>query len=382
MQKLLTIIGARPQIIKAAAISRAIKNSFSHKVSETIIHTGQHYDLNMSEVFFSELEIPKPDFNLGVGSGTHGKQTAAMIEGIEKLLIEGKPDYCLIYGDTNSTLAAAVAASKLHVPVIHVEAGLRSYNRKMPEEINRVVSDHLSTLLFAPTDTGFNNLVKEGFNNTNQFPFSAEYPGIFKSGDIMLDNSLFFSTKTPELSGITEKLGLDKNKFVLATIHRSENTDDINKLDLIFRALYQISHQYNLPIVLPLHPRTKKIYQEKLASNHLKQFPKNEKIRIVEPVSFLDMIELEKNTELIMTDSGGVQKEAYFFEKPCVILREETEWVEIVEQGMAIVAGSDFERITLAYSKLKEKKNSDFPGIFGNGKASEFILESIVRNNN
>jgi len=379
MLKLLTIIGARPQIIKAAALSRAIRNKFNKRLIEIIVHTSQHYDQNMSEVFFEELGIPRPHYNLAVGSGRHGIQTARMIEGIEDLIISVKPDYVVLYGDTNSTLAGGVAASKLSVPVVHIEAGLRSFNRKMPEEINRIVCDHLSTLLFSPTATGFNNLVNEGFNRHTKPPYTPDNPSIFHCGDIMYDNSLYFSEIAAEKSNILSDLNLKSSDYALATLHRDHNTDNQANFSSIIDAFIQISK--NTQLVLPLHPRTKKVLLSDVNKSLYQRVKLNSNLKIIDPVSFLDMIQLEQNARLIMTDSGGVQKEAYFFNKPCIILRPETEWVEVLETGAAILAGADYDKITAAFEKLVNLKNIEFPEIFGDGHAAEFICETILKNN-
>jgi UDP-GlcNAc3NAcA epimerase len=261
MLKIVTIVGARPQIIKAAAISRAIKNNYTTQLEEVIVHTGQHYDENMSEVFFNQLQIPKPKHNLQVGSGAHGAQTAKMIEGIEKILVDEKADGIILYGDTNSTLAGAVAASKIDIPVIHMEAGLRSYNKAMPEEINRIMCDHVSTLLFSPTKTGIINLEKEGFKANSIAPYSKDHPGAFHCGDVMYDNSLFFSGIADKDSTILDTLNLKSNPFILCTIHRNANTDDAKNLNAIFRALLDVGEKHQLKIVLPLHPRTNKMME-------------------------------------------------------------------------------------------------------------------------
>jgi len=375
--KILTIIGARPQIIKAAALSRAIKTSFSGEIKEIIVHTGQHYDNNMSQVFFDELGIPKPDYNLNVGSASHGKQTAQMINGIEELLLEEKPDFIVLYGDTNSTLAGAIAASKIHVPIVHIEAGLRSFNKKMPEEINRIMCDHASTLLFSPTKTGLQNLKNEGFK-TNEAPFSADKPGIFHCGDIMYDNSLHFSEVAEEKTNLINKLKLNGKDFFLATIHRDHNTDYPDRLENIFKGLIEIAEERNIQIIVPIHPRTKKKIED-LPGQVKSNIKSNSKLNIIPPVSFLEMIALEKNAKLIITDSGGVQKEAYFFNKPCVILREQTEWVEILETSTGVLANP--ANIKTSVDQLLNKE-LEFPAIFGDGKAAEFICETMLNNYN
>src|SRR6201988_4869005 len=376
--KIVTIIGARPQIIKAAALSRAIKRKFSDSITEIIVHTGQHYDENMSQVFFDELGIPAPNYNLNVGSGSHGKQTATMIAGIEEILINEKPQAIVLYGDTNSTLAGAIAASKIHVPVVHIEAGLRSFNKAMPEEVNRIMCDHISTLLFSPTKTGFNNLLKEGFSSTAQAPYTANNPKIYHCGDVMYDNSLYFSEVAETKTNIITKLQLEKNKFILATIHRNNNTDEPDRLNALFSALYKISEEHQMDVVLPLHPRTAKLLDVNLNSDLLKQVRASNRFKITEPVSFLEMIALEKNCQIVMTDSGGVQKEAFYFEKPCVILRPETEWVELVECGTAVITDANEEKIISAYKNLTTKKDLQFPKLYGDGKASEFICSEMI----
>lgn len=379
MLKLLTIIGARPQIIKAAALSRAIKNDFSEQITEVIVHTGQHYDENMSQVFFDELDIPHPNYNLNVGSGSHGKQTAAMIDGIEEILLKEKPNAIILYGDTNSTLAGAIAASKIHVPVVHIEAGLRSFNKSMPEEINRIMCDHVSTLLFSPTKAGYQNLIKEGFEANNAAPYSIDNPKIYHCGDVMFDNSLHFSGIAEKKSGILDQLQLTKNNFVLATIHRNNNTDEPARLNAIFSALDQITKLHNTKVVLPLHPRTAKLLSQNLDAALFSSIKTNKLIMITEPVSFLEMIALEKNTQLILTDSGGVQKEAFFFEKPCMILRSETEWTELVDCKAAIVADADETKIVDTFNFFIKNKPTSFPRLFGDGKASHFICSEIIK---
>jgi UDP-GlcNAc3NAcA epimerase len=380
--KIVTIIGARPQIIKAAALSRAITNHFRNEILEVIVHTGQHYDTNMSQVFIDELGIPEPDYNLNIGSASHGVQTARMIEGIEQILLDEKPDYLVLYGDTNSTLAGAVAASKIHVPIAHIEAGLRSFNKSMPEEINRIMCDHASTLLFSPTKTGFNNLVREGFDPGGQGPFTADHPGVFHCGDVMYDNSLYFKDIAEQRSSVLQELDLAGKPFILSTIHRDNNTDDPERLSSIFRALLEIAENEKTEVVLPLHPRTAKLLDKNLFNGLHEQVRNSEYLKLVPPVSFLDMIMLESNCELVMTDSGGVQKEAYFFEKPAIILRSETEWKEIVEEGCGIIVNADEQKIKEVFYHFKKSGDTlQFPAIFGDGKAAVFISETMLKNN-
>jgi len=378
MKYILTIIGTRPQIIKAAALSRAIRNHFSSQIKETIIHTGQHYDENMSQVFFDEMKVPKPDHNLEVGSANHAKQTAVMIEKLEAILLKEQPDFVVLYGDTNSTLAGSVAASKLAIPIAHIEAGLRSFNKSMPEETNRIVCDHTSTLLFTPTQAGQNNLVKEGFNIKSNPPYTADNPGVFYCGDIMYDNSIYFAKIAEGKSNILKKYDLQKNQFILGTIHRDNNTDDPKRLNAIFEAIHKIAHDNQIDILLPLHPRTSKILKENLKPETFKNINANPFIKIIPPVSFLDIVLLEKNCKMVMTDSGGLQKEAYFFNKPVIILRAETEWVEIVENGTAIITDAITENILKAFQHFEKKKDLSYPAIFGDGKAAEFICKKIL----
>ncbi|MBL7911139.1 MAG: UDP-N-acetylglucosamine 2-epimerase (non-hydrolyzing) [Bacteroidia bacterium] len=377
--KIVTIIGARPQIIKAAALSRAIKNKYTGQIKEIIVHTGQHYDANMSQIFFDELGIPMPDYNLNVGSGGHGTQTATMITGIEEILLKEKPNGIVLYGDTNSTLAGALAAIKIHVPTIHIEAGLRSYNKAMPEEINRIMCDHVSTFLFSPTKTGVTNLIKEGFNVRNIPPFNANNPKVYHCGDVMYDNSLYFSEVAESKTTILEKLKLKKNNFILATIHRNNNTDEPKRLNALFKTLNDISKENKLDVVLPLHPRTAKLLETNLKSELYADVKANNQFKITEPASFLEMVALEKNCKLVMTDSGGVQKEAFYFEKTCIILRPETEWVELVENDVAIVADANEEKIKKAFDVLSTKKDLKFPKLYGDGHAAEFICGEIIK---
>lgn len=374
--KIVTIIGARPQIIKAAALSRAIIKFYHNKIEEVIVHTGQHYDENMSQVFFDELSIPHPNYNLNVGSGSHGQQTAKMLEGIEEILIKENPDFIVLYGDTNSTLAGAIAAAKLHIPITHIEAGLRSFNKKMPEEINRITCDHCATLLFSPTKAGFNNLIREGFNPNNTKPYNADNPKIYHCGDVMYDNSKYFATIAREKVDIINRLNLNEKPFILATIHRDNNTDQTERLTSIIEALVEIAD--NNKIVLPLHPRTKKLVEQNLDEKTKTKLYQCKNIQLIEPVSFLEMIELERNAEMIITDSGGVQKEAFFFMKPCIILRHETEWTEIVEAGTAILADANKDLIIESYNTFKAEPPRHYPSIFGDGHAAEFILEKMI----
>ena len=378
--KITTVIGARPQIIKASALSRAIRDCFAGEIREVIIHTGQHYDENMSEVFFNELEIPRPDYNLGVGSLSHGRQTARMIEGIEEVLNKERPDYLVVYGDTNSTLAGAIAASKMRIPIAHVEAGLRSFNKAMPEEINRICCDHCSTLLFSPTATGYNNLLREGFSPDNKPRYTADNPGIFHCGDVMFDNSRHFAAMAELKSKILQTAGLTPNGYVLCTIHRDNNTDMPERLQAIFSAIAEISE--DITVVLPMHPRTSKILSYSLEHNLYEKIMSDKHIVLLPPVSFFDMIRLERQSKMVMTDSGGVQKEAFFYNKPCLILRGETEWREIVECGAATLTDADKNMILNEYSRFSSNPPHRFPDIFGDGKAAEFICKTMLKNNN
>ncbi len=378
MLKILTIIGARPQIIKAAALSRAIRTDYADRINEIILHTGQHYDDNMSQVFFDEMGIPPPDYNLNVGSGSHGKQTAAMIRGIEEVIEKESPDYLVLYGDTNSTLAGAVAAVKLGIPVAHIEAGLRSFNKSMPEEINRITCDHCSTLLFSPTQAGLENLSREGFPANSTPPYNIDHPGVFHCGDVMYDNALFFSEIAEQQTGILKKLGLTGKRFILSTIHRDNNTDIAERLNAIFSSILRIATDHGETIVLPLHPRTLKMIDRHLDNTLLDGIRSSKNIIMIPPVSFLEMIMLEKHSSMIITDSGGVQKESYFYHKPCIILRPETEWVEIVENGSAVIADADPEKILSAYQHFLENPPASFPPLYGDGRAAWFVCETVL----
>ena len=377
-KKIITIIGARPQIIKSSAISRAIRAKYSNILTEIIVHTGQHYDENMSEVFFKELNIDPPHHNLHVGSGSHGEQTAKMISGLATIFEHEKPDAVLVYGDTNSTVAGALAAAKMHVPVIHVEAGLRSFNKSMPEEINRIACDHMSTLLFTPTPTGLANLKKEGFNLTQQSKASIDHPNIYHCGDVMYDNSMHFAGLSEGKSTILEELNIPNSNYILCTIHRDSNTDDAKNLNSIFRALLSIQFSSLWSIILPLHPRTRKKMDELLDPELRIMLESNASIKLIPPAGFIDIIALEKNAQLIITDSGGLQKEAFFFQKPCVILRDQTEWIEIVENGNAVLAGADEEKISNAFKNLGSRNDFTFPSFYGDANAAEFICSKII----
>lgn len=353
MNKIITVVGARPQFVKAATLSRQFQIL---GVDEKILHTGQHFDANMSEVFFEEMEIPKPAYQLDIHGVGHGAMTGRMLEGIETILLKEKPDGLLVYGDTNSTLAGAMAAAKLHIPVIHIEAGLRSFNMQMPEEINRILTDRISNYLFCPTDTAVNNLKKEGFDN-----FDIQ---IIKNGDVMQDAALFYAEKAKEKSQIISQLNL--SRFVLSTIHRQENTDNPENLCEIVEALNLI-HK-DTPVVVPIHPRTKNILKKEKIDTHF---------HTIDPVGYFDMIALLQNCDMVLTDSGGVQKEAFFFGKQCVTMREQTEWVELVDNGFNILSGSNKEKIISAYEASKGK-NLDFSmNLYGQGEAAKIAAEKI-----
>jgi UDP-GlcNAc3NAcA epimerase len=362
--KIVTIVGARPQFIKAASVSRAIQKYNTRKpqtrMKEIMVHTGQHYDENMSQVFFDELDIPEPAYNLGVGSGSHGKMTGAMLEKIEEVILKENPDIVLVYGDTNSTLAGALAAAKLHVPVGHVEAGLRSFNRRMPEEINRVLTDHVSTFLFCPTETAVRNLETEGITK-----------GVFKIGDVMLDSFLYNQQLAEKRSVILTKLGLKAKSFCLATVHREENTTNLESLVGIFEAFDELATP-ECPFVVPLHPRTKDALKRTKSGT-----VQSRSVKIVDPVSYLDMVLLETHAKLILTDSGGVQKEAFFARVPCITLREETEWIELVEHGFNRIAGCEIQQIRTAFEEVICSSFNAVPELYGVGGASEQIVEIL-----
>ncbi len=358
--KLVDIVGARPQFIKVGAILRAIeRHNHAHPHSpmrEVLVHTGQHYDYEMSQVFFDELELKAPDYHLGVGSGTHAVQTSEMLKGVEDVLVKETPDIVVTYGDTNSTLAGALAAAKLHILVAHVEAGLRSFNKAMPEEVNRVITDHISDLLFCPTETAVQNLEREGITR-----------GVYHVGDVMHDSVLHNVQLAERRSRILERLRLEPKGYALATVHRAENTEDANRLRSIFHALDE-SARADLPVIVPLHPRTRK---------QLHALPQSfDRLQLIEPVSYLDMLLLEKHARLIVTDSGGVQKEAYFFQVPCVTLREETEWVETVQAGWNVLAGAHSPRITQAMRSCTPPTSC--PPFYGDGRAAEQVVRRLL----
>ncbi len=379
MMHLTTVVGARPQFIKAAAVSRTVRKDFPLQINERIIHTGQHYDRGMSEVFFDELQIPKPDVNLQVGSHGHGEQTARMISRLENEFHCNAPDAVLVYGDTNSTLAGALAASKLHIPVIHVEAGMRSFCKTMPEEINRILCDHVSSLLFTPTPTGLNNLKMEGLVHHRQIPNDIDHPGIFHCGDVMYDNCLHFHSIAEKNSHVLVEFGLQPGEYHLVTLHRPQNTDDPERLTRIFAAILQLTQSSGRKTIIPLHPRTSMLLKKSLPLNLFSRL-QAENCILALPVPYFDMLVLEKNAHLILTDSGGVQKEAYFFRKPCIILRAETEWKEITATGSAILADADPEMISRAYSRFQSSPPQSFPPIFGDGLAAPFICRTILEN--
>jgi len=352
--KIVTILGARPQFIKAGTVSREIAKY--DEVKEIIVHTGQHYDANMSNVFFDEMKIPKPDYFLGIGGKSHGAMTGQMIEKIEEVCIKEKPDWVLVYGDTNSTLAGALAAIKLHIKLAHIEAGLRSFNMNMPEEVNRILTDRISTILFCPTDSAIENLKNEGYDNLDC--------KIVKSGDVMQDGAMFYKDLA-----VKPSVDVD-NEYLLCTIHRAENTDDEDRLRSIFEALSGIADEKQ--IILPLHPRTKKILEESDIDIS--------KLTIIDPVGYLEMVWLIDNCSLVMTDSGGLQKEAYFFKKPCITLRDETEWVELANNGYNTLVGADKSKIIEAYKNYSKFniENSKLD-LYGGGKASKKIIEELLK---
>lgn len=355
--RILTVVGARPQFVKAAAVSRALLKN--EKIKEIIVHTGQHFDNNMSDVFFQEMDIPRPDYNLQIHSGSHGAMTGRMMEGLEEIMLKEKPDYVLIYGDTNSTLAGAVTASKIHIPIAHVESGLRSFNMRMPEEVNRILADRLSAFLFCPTSQAIDNLKREGYDN-----FGGK---IVFSGDVMFDAAMYYTQKSEENSKILDTLALKGKPFILATIHRAENTDNAQNLSAIFSAFTTLAHE--CPVVLPLHPRTRKLIQSHNISTA--------GVTLIDPVGYFDMLQLIRNARLVITDSGGLQKEAYFFGKPCITTRNETEWTELVTYGYNILTGADSNKILEAYQQMRDKQITSDDNLYGQGDASDKIAQAL-----
>jgi UDP-N-acetylglucosamine 2-epimerase len=353
--KVVTIVGARPQFIKLAPVSHALRAS---GIGEIIVHTGQHYDPGMSDVFFEELGIPAPDHNLGVGSGLHGAQTGEMLKRIEALLLAEQPDWAVVYGDTNSTIAGALAAVKLHIPVAHVEAGLRSFNRRMPEEINRVLTDHLSRLLFCPTETALKNLASEGITN-----------GAHLVGDVMLDGLIDAKERAKVRSNILGRLGLVERKYLLATVHRAENTDEPERLRGIMKALTQLAEEE--PVIFPVHPRTRKALEGIGLNPSPNGVPGSPKF--IEPLGYLDLVRLSASARMILTDSGGLQKEAVWLGVPCVTLRDETEWVETVEQGWNVLAGAHTDRITSHVRTFRPRNHSSQNGTFTKPASVEIV---------
>lgn len=360
--KVATVVGARPQFIKAAAVSRVIR--CRSDIVEVIIHTGQHYANNMSDIFFGELDIPTPDYNLSIGSLSHGAQTGRMLEAIETVFATLKPDWVLVYGDTNSTLAGALAASKLHIPVAHVEAGLRSFNKRMPEEINRILVDHVSNLLFAPTPTALQHLQREGIDHSL----------VRLVGDVMYDAAMYYGESAERRSDVLSRLGLANERYYLATIHRAENTDDIRRLRNIVEALVTVAKTRR--VVLPIHPRTRESLRNANLFTRLATH-----ITIIEPVGYLDMIMLEKRSSLILTDSGGVQKEAYFFGIPCVTLRQETEWTELIEAGVNKLAPPESkEKIVRAVEAFRQTSFESRPrDLYGTGQTATDIANELIK---
>jgi UDP-GlcNAc3NAcA epimerase len=367
--KILTILGARPQFVKAAVVSReiAMHNKQDGKlIKEMIVHTGQHYDKNMSDIFFKEMLIPEPDYNLRISDCSHGAMTGRMLEQIEAVLLKEKPDVVLVYGDTNSTLAGALAAAKLHITVAHVEAGLRSFNMNMPEEINRILCDRISSLLFCPTESAVNNLCEEGIRNNSKILPQA--PLVLNTGDVMYDATLFYKRIANPSETVNALINEVNNNFYLATVHREENTDHYDRLSDIVAAFTKVSK--NIPIILPLHPRTRKaISRYGLNLNGVK---------VIDPVGYFDMIALLSNCSAVFTDSGGLQKEAYFFRKPCITLRDETEWVELVKHGYNILVGSNKDAIIEAERVLPQVNLDCAAALYGQGDAGAKIVSVLV----
>lgn len=357
--KIVTVVGARPQFIKAAALSRCIKQNYADRIDEVLVHTGQHYDQNLSDTFFADLFIPKPKYQLSVIAKKQGEMTGRMLEAIETVLLEEKPDCVLVYGDTNSTLAGALAASKLHIPIAHVEAGLRSFNMRMPEEINRILTDRISSYLLCPTEDSIKNLKNEGLTG-----------GLYYVGDVMYDNALYFSQQAPKRSEILDKLKLKKSNFILMTCHRAENTDNAENLRCLLEAVREIASR--IPVVFPIHPRTRSSINQYELNAYLKE------LVVLDPLPYFDMVQLQQSAKAILTDSGGVQKEAFFYGIPCITLREETEWVETVELGWNQVVGVNYKKILSAVDRIQPGSKTTMP--YGEGDAAKKILQAILEN--
>lgn len=377
--RILTIVGARPQFIKAAALDRVIRGSYAGRIEETIVHTGQHYDTDMSDVFFTELGLPAPDVNLNAAGDRPGAVIARMMEGLERVLLERKPDVALVYGDTNSTLAGALAAMRSNVRVAHVEAGLRSFKKRMPEEINRIMADQCSTWLFCPTATAMKNLEREGYDMRIGATATLDEPQVLNCGDVMYDNTLHFALLARERSRVLQEQGLSGAPFILVTVHREHNTDDAARLNTIIQALLQLHARTAMPIVLPLHPRTRKRMNELLDPAIRRTLAEEGGIRLLPPVGYLDMLALEANARLVITDSGGVQKEAYFLGRPTLILRAETEWTELVEHGHSVLVDVDAERILNEAERSLNAASVTYPALFGDGRAAERICDQLLR---
>ena len=376
MLKIYTVVGARPQFIKAAAVSRTIQNQFSDRVSETIIHTGQHFDHEMSQVFFDEMNIPKPQMDLAINGASHGEMTGRMMIELEKLFLTEKPDCVLVYGDTNSTLAAAMAASKLNIPVAHVEAGLRSFKKSMPEEVNRRITDHVSTFLFCPTDKAVENLNIEGIDGIFKNRPTSDKPLMLNVGDVMYDNVLHYHEKYN--SNVELGYDLEPGNYIYCTIHRDFNTDNVERLNQILEALVTLAEVYKYKILIPLHPRT----AERLKQPHFEyMFAKanaNPNIVFTKPFSYFENLKYLQSCRIVITDSGGLQKEAYFLRKPCIILRDETEWQEIVDSGYAVCAGAHKEDIINSTMKLLGFPLPEYNELYGDGEAAVNIVQSLT----
>ncbi|MEZ4808444.1 MAG: UDP-N-acetylglucosamine 2-epimerase (non-hydrolyzing) [Flavobacteriales bacterium] len=368
-RRMLTVVGARPQIIKAAAISRAVQGRYADRIKETILHSGQHYDANMSRIFFEELGIPAPERNLRIAAHSPSR-TARMLEGIEQVIDAERPDLVLVYGDTDTTLATALAASKAGIPLAHVEAGLRSFDRTMPEEVNRIVCDHCSSWLFCPTDTAVQNLRREGFDP------AAELPKVVLAGDVMFDNSLYFAALA-ERSTILKENGLQPDRFALATVHRAHNTDDPERLSAILGALLELHRSTGLTLAIPLHPRTRQRIERSVDEVLRREFESTKGIVLMPPVGYLDMIALQRSARLVLTDSGGLQKEAFFFGKPCLVLRAGTEWTELVDHGYARLVDHDRDRMIAGAEYFLTHDMPPAKDLFGNGDAAGAICQAL-----